>query len=231
MPVTQFPGPALPAPSAPEILPRAASLHAEALDPEYRLKHVLQAERRAKDEWDDAQYRADDIDPEDDPDGLEQARKEIRNAYRRWFEISEQAQSLAEEVRRRTVELPTDDRYQQACASVMAPLIEQFDGGPHYRLLCERVAALTVRLQSLEHSGRDFAPSEHKALNDQLLSYINQLQKYTEAMKSETISKESQAVAEAILGIVEHHIAASQPDLWLLVMRDVRGALEGRAAA
>lgn len=222
MPISQFPQ----LPAAQPVQKRPEVLASAALDPEYRLKHVLEAERRAKDEWDDCTYRADDIDPEDDPDGLEQARKDTRNAYRRWFEISEQAQSLAEEVRRRTLELPENDAYAAAFKEAYDPLVAQFDGGPHYRLLCERVAGLTVRLRQLESSGRDYAPSEHHQLNAQLLSYINQLQKYTEAMKSETISRESQAVAEAILGIVEHHIASSQPDLWLMVMRDVRSALE-----
>src|SRR5580765_77341 len=62
------------------------------LDPEGRLGLVLEALRRAKDEWDECCRIADDIDPQDDADLLEQARKNIRNAYRRWSEIADQAQ-------------------------------------------------------------------------------------------------------------------------------------------
>ena len=201
----------------------------QGLDPELRLRHVLDAQRRAYDEWDECCRLADDIDPENDPDLLENARRNVRNAYRRWSEIADQAQSLGEQLRRKQLELPalSDQAYQDMLAS----LLEQFDGGPHYRLLCERVAGLHVRLKQMETSGRSFAASEHTSLNAQLLSYVNQLQKYTETMKSENITKESQAVAEAILSLVEKHLAASQPDLWHAIMKDVRAALEGARAA
>jgi len=49
------------------------------LDPELRLRRVLEAQRRAHDEWDEACRLADDIDPEDQPDELEMARRNVRN--------------------------------------------------------------------------------------------------------------------------------------------------------
>lgn len=201
----------------------------EGLDPEHRLRLVLKALGRAQDEWDEAQRVADDIDPEDMPDELENARRNIRNAYRRWSEIADQAQSLSEQLRRKKLELP--ENLNAEYAATLADLLAQFDGGPHYRLLCERVAALQTRLRQMETSGRSYSAQEHSTLNSQLLSYVNQLQKYTESMKTESISKESQAVAEAILALVERHLAASQPDLWLAIMRDVRGVLESARAA
>lgn len=200
------------------------------LDPEARLKLVLVALKRAQDEWDDWQRTADDIDPEDQPDELEQARRETRNAYRRWSEIADQANQLAESLRRKKLEIPEGAAAQEEHARVYQELVQQFDGGPHYRLLCQRVAALQVRLRQMETSGRSYSSAEHSHLNGQLLSYVNQLQKYTEALKTESISKESQAVAEAILGLVERHLAA-QPDLYLAIMRDVRGVLESARAA
>lgn len=201
------------------------------LDPEARLRLVLRALQRAQDEWDECQRVADDIDPEDDPDGLENARRNIRNAYRRWSEIADQAQSLSESLRRKKLELPDTDAFQRDYQALLASLLQQFDGGPHYELLCQRVAALQVRLRQMETSGRSYSAQEHSTLNSQLLSYVNQLQKYTESMKTESISKESQAVAEAILGLVEKHLSASQPDLWNAIMRDVRGVLESARAA
>lgn len=201
------------------------------LDPEQRLSLVLEALRRAKDEWDECCRIADDIDPELDPDLLEQARKNIRNAYRRWSEIADQAQNLSESLRRKTLELPNTVEFQEQYRLLLSQLKSQFDGGPHYELLCERVAGLTVKLRQLEASGRSYAPAEHSQLNAQLLSYINQLQKYTESMKSESISRESQAVAEHLLGLVEKHCATTYPELYLAIMRDVRGALEAVRAA
>jgi hypothetical protein len=196
------------------------------LDPKERLRLVLEALGRAHDEWDEAQRVTDDIDPMDEPEALGLARRACRDAYRRWFEISNQAAELAEQVRRTELELRLAPALQRQRDDLIQSLREQFDGGPHYDLLCERVASLTVRLQSMEASGRQYAAQEHAALNGQLLTYVNQLQKYTEAMKSESISREAQSVAEQILALVERHCATTYPELWLGIMKDVRGALE-----
>lgn len=195
-----------------------------ALDPIYRLQMVLRAEERCKEEWDEAINVEADIDPAD-WDALENARKNIRNAYRRWFEISQQAHDLSEAVRKSKME--ANPRVDQ---DLLDQLYEQFQGGgPHYKLLCERVAGLHSRLKFMEASGRDFSPQEHATLNTQLLSFTNQLQKYTEAMKSETISKETQEAVEEVLRIVERHLGTTYLEVWHAVVVDVRRALEDAA--
>jgi len=201
-------------------------LQAPQLDPTYRLTQVLKAEERAQEEWDEAVRIEADIDPED-VDLIESARKNIRNAYRRWYEVSQQAIQLSESVRKATLEasiLPDPD--------LLTSLKQQFEqGGPHYELLCERVAALHSRLRHMEASGRDFSPQEHSQLNAQMLSYINQLQKYTEAMKSETISRETQEAVEEVLRIVERHLGTTYLEVWHIIVKDVRHALEESTAA
>jgi hypothetical protein len=209
--------------------PRPTVLDDPQLDPAHRLGLVLEALARTREEWEACERLADDIDPTDDPESLEIARRNIRNAYRRWFEISAQAADLAQLVRRTALEIASNQQWDRLRDDLIVELKEQFDGGPHYDLLCERVGSLTVRLKQMEASGRDFSPGEHAQLNAQLLSYINQLQKYTEAMKSESISREAQTVAENILQIVEKHCAVTYPELWLTVMKDVRAALESAA--
>jgi len=199
------------------------------LDPANRLGLVLQALGRAQEEWDESQRIADDIDPVEDPEALSLARRQIRECYRRWFEISNQAHDLAETTRRSAMELHAGARWDRERAEIVRNLKDQFEGGPHYDLLCERVGSLTVRLKQMESSGRDYSAQEHATLNTQMLGYINQLQKYTEAMKSESISREAQSVAENILQIVEKHCAVTYPELWLSVMKDVRATLEGAA--
>jgi len=201
----------------------------EALDPESRLTTVLEQVHRLKEEWDEAQRVADDIDPADQPEELSLARRAIRDAYRRWYEVSAQATNLADEVRKATLEQPHTADWDTLHQDTLDSLREQFDGGPHYDLLVERVAGLHVRLKRMESSGRDVPASEHAQLNAQLLGYINQLQKYTEAMKSESISREAQSVAERILGMVEKHCAVTYPELYLEIMKDVRATLEAVA--
>src|SRR5215472_3853399 len=226
MPVSRFPpsnGHGQPPPLPPPVLAD------EALDPESRLTTVLEQVHRLKEEWDEAQRVADDIDPADQPEELGLARRAIRDAYRRWYEVSLQATSLAEEVRKRSLEMPSASEWDALHAETLDSLKEQFDGGPHYDLLVERVAGLHVRLKRMESSGRDVPASEHAQLNAQLLGYINQLQKYTEAMKSESISREAQSVAERILGMVEKHCAVTYPELYLEIMKDVRATLESAA--
>jgi len=201
----------------------------EALDPESRLTTVLEQVHRLKEEWDEAQRVADDIDPADQPEELGLARRAIRDAYRRWYEVSAQAASLADEVRKATLEQPHTADWDSLHEDTLQSLREQFDGGPHYDLLVERVSGLHVRLKRMEASGRDVPASEHAQINAQLLGYINQLQKYTEAMKSESISREAQSVAERILGMVEKHCAVTYPELYLEIMKDVRATLEAVA--
>jgi|SRR5215467_650223 len=205
--------------------PQPPVLAAEGLDPVYRLQMVLKAEERAREEWDEAIRIEADIDPTEDPDALELARKNIRNSYRRWFEISQQAVDLSEKVRKAKLEVLVDN------SKLIQSLKDQFDGGgPHYDLLCERVAGLHSRLRAMEASGRDFTPSEHAQLNNQLLGYINQLQKYTESMKSESISRETREAVEEVLRIVERHLGTTYLEVWHIIVKDVRHALEESAA-
>lgn len=150
------------------------------------------------------------------------ARASVRTTYARWHKLTEDADDLAERCRRGRTSIDYAKLYNET----LRQLREEFDGGPHYELLCERVAGLHVRLKEMEGVGRAYPPQEHARLNAQLLAYVNQLQKYTETMKSESISREAQGVAEKLLMIVEKNLATSYPELWRSVMREVRLALE-----
>ena len=228
MPVINFPpGPdPTPIPTLPEILQNPA------LDPEVRLTLVIEAESRAREEWQDCARVADDIDPVEDPDLLENARKELRNAYRRWYEISQQAQDLGEKFRRARLELPRTQVWEAQYQEMLSQFDEQYStGGPQYRLLAERVAGLTIRLRQMESSGRDFNQSEYNQTNASLLSFVNQLQRFTEATRTEAVSKEAQAVAEVLMGIMERHVAVTYPELWQRIVIDIRRAMEGVGTA
>jgi hypothetical protein len=217
VPVVKFPGPE--ATSGPLADPN--------LDPLARLEVVLHQLARARAEWESAVAETDAAEEYDAPaDVLEKARAAVRVAFERWSVVAAQADELALDARRAK---PLDQDYEKVYRQTLKDLQEQFDGGPHYDLLCERVAGLHVRLKRMEASNREYPAADHARLNQQLLGYINQLQKYTESMKSESISREAQSVAEKILMIVEHHLATSYPELWHGVMREVRSALESAA--
>jgi hypothetical protein len=198
------------------------------LEPLERLDVVRRQLSRARAEW-EAAVVAEDAAEEYDapPELLDKARAEVRATYARWSTIADQADELARDARRSQ---PLEQSYEKAYKATLKELQEQFDGGPHYDLLCERVAGLHVRLKRMEASPHEYPAPDHARLNQQLLGYINQLQRYTEAMKTESISREAQGVAEKILLIVEKHLATSYPELWRGVMHEVRSALESVAA-
>jgi hypothetical protein len=200
------------------------------LDPLVRLETVVNQLGRAAKEFDDACQKLDQLEANANPAGkngrVERARYEAREAFSRWDALSDQADDLAKAIRRAQ---PLDSAYEKMYRAGLAELTEQFDGGPHYVLLCERVASLHARLRQIESGALDVPSIDHARMNQQLLSFINQLQKYTEAMKSEQISAEAQGVAEKILMIVEKNLATSYPELWRGVMREVRQALESAA--
>lgn len=219
VPVVRFPG---------SNEPKSGPLADPSLDPNARLKVVLRELQRSREEWERTCAALDGLEEIDDVDHktLATARAMVRSSYDRWATIAAQADTLATDMRRAA---PLRTEYEQLYEEKLSELKEQFDGGPHYDLLCERVAGLHTRLKMMERSTHEFPLIEHARLNQQLLSYINQLQKYTEAMKSEQISAEAQGVAEKLLMIVEKSLATSYPELWHTVMRDVRVALESAA--
>lgn len=211
--------------------PRSGPLADPNLDLAARLVLVLQALAMARAELTEAQATLAALEQDGAAEGpqgrrkIATARAAVRTAYVRWHELTKDADELAERCRRAR----TSTDHGKLYAETLRQLREEFDGGPHYELLCERVAGLHVRLQEMEQAGRAYPPTEHARLNAQLLAYVNQLQKYTETMKSESISREAQGVAEKILMIVEKNLATSYPELWRGVMREVRLALEQAA--
>lgn len=198
------------------------------LDPHTHLKVVLQHLARCRHDWEAACDRNDELEEQGSAleHDLRRARADVHAAYAAWLEVAQQADTLAKDVRRGQ---PDSDTYERLYRVTFNDLKQQFDGGPHYDLLCERVAGLHVRLKRMEAGAREYPAIEHARLNQQLLKYIAQLQRYTEAMKSEQISAEAQDVAEKILIIVERSLSTSYPELWHVVVTDVRRALESAA--
>jgi len=196
-----------------------------AIDPTERLKTVLSEVRRAREDLDRCRYLADTL-PSGTPDDiiLDYERR-TRNAYRRWYDAQAQAVGLEQETRRRKLESLT--LYMRAYEGTLDSLLSEYgDLGPQYRLLVERMASVDTRIKIMERSGRDIETSELEALHKLHLSYLNQLQKYTEAQKTESLSKQTQDTVSAVMVIIEHRLAATNPGLWREIVGDVRKAIE-----
>jgi hypothetical protein len=220
-----------------EIVPFPLNGHAEemaeaelqasdpAIDPVERLKTVLSEVKRAREDLDRCRYLADSLPSGTPDDVILDYERRTRNAYRRWYDAQAQAVSLEAETRRRKLE--SLSFYMQAYEGTCAHLMEEYgDLGPQYRMLVERMAAVDTRIKLMERSGRDIEVSELEALHKLHLSYVNQLQKYTEAQKSETLTKQTQDTVSAVMVIIEHRIATTNPQLWREIVGDVRKAIE-----
>ena len=196
-----------------------------AIDPTERLKTVISEVKRAKEDLDRSRYLADSL-PSGTPDDIVQdAERRTRNAYRRWYDAQHQAVTLEQETRRRKLE--SLSLYLRQFEQTREELLREYgDLGPQYRMLVDRMAAVDTRIHVMERSGRDVDPGEFSELHKTHLSYVNQLQKYTEAQKSETLNKQTQDTVSAVMVIIEHRIANTNPQLWREIVGDVRKAIE-----
>lgn len=208
--------------------PVAELLADPGLDPTARLKDILRHVDRMHEEWTLAEALCDDL-PEDS-EKLRDAQAFVRGCYSRWLSAQEQAKHAEEEVRKRSLEVPRSGEWAEMCRILTEELKRQYDGlGPHYDLLCENTASLAVRLRMIEASGRDVSSGEYVEMHKLYLGYVNQLQKYTEAMKSQTVSKLTQEVAEQIVQLFERHFGNTYPEEWKVCVQELRGLIEEAA--
>jgi hypothetical protein len=198
------------------------------IDPTNRLEVILSEVRRAKDDLDRQRYLAETLPGGTSDDVVQDQERRCRNAYRRWFEAQSQATQLEAETRRRRLE--DLSLFQHVFEETRDSLLEEYgDLGPHYDLLVQRMAAVDTRIKLIERSGRDIDPGEYNELSKTWLSYLNQLQKYTEAQKTEVMSRQTQEVVNQVLLVIEHRISNQNPQLWREIVGDVRKAIEAVA--
>lgn len=195
------------------------------IDPTERLKTVISEVKRAREDLDRCRFQADSLPSGTPDDVILDYERRTRNAYRRWYDAQAQAVSLEAETRRRKLE--SLSMYMRQYEDTRASLLDEYgDLGPQYRMLVDRMAAVDTRIKTMERSGRDVDSSEYSELHKTHLSYVNQLQKYTEAQKTESLSKQTQDTVSAMLVIIEHRLAAIHPQLWREIVGDVRKAIE-----
>lgn len=133
---------------------------------------------------------------------------------------------IKDEARKRMLEIPSGPAAEAAIKDIERKLLVQYgDLGPHYRILCGRLAEMVYRAEVQRGSGRDLPTTEMLGLNDAILKTINQLQKFTESTKSESLSKDRDALAVALLGVIERIVAPQAPNLWAAIVVGVQRAL------
>lgn len=128
-------------------------------------------------------------------------------------------------LRQLILERQTEEARQQAEA-LYTDLIEQYGGmGKQYELLCKRLAEITVKIEQANASGRLVSAEEFSKLYDMHIKAVGQLQKYTEATKSETLTKETREYLTALLRVMEPHLAPVAPSAWRDALQAVRAKI------
>ena len=131
------------------------------------------------------------------------------------------------ELAHKTREASNSQNARDQISQIYDELIEQYGAlGPQYTILCRRIASLTYRLDAMDASGNNHG-DEWLKLNATLASMVNQAQKYTEATKSESLTKQSHDLMMKLLKIVEGTVSnkAGQPRLWAQIVEDIRAEL------
>jgi chromosome segregation ATPase len=196
--------------------------------------------QRAYEEYHEACAKADVFSSDDMPDGtnekdlqdrIDNMRRDVRTAYNRWLETTQHARAAEAEVRKLRYEQPLAGVWKEKFEEIRERLQSEYTGlGPQYDLLCDNLASVSVRVRQLEESGRDYETSEYNELMKLYVTLTNQLQKYTEAMKSESINKQTQDVALKLVAVFERHFGQAYPVEWRTCVTEIK-ALEASAGA
>lgn len=208
------------------------TLHSHALSQNNALVELRNAERAAKDLYDDAVVRAspDPRNPNAVPPAA--AYEKARSAWRLWVEAREELRREEDSARRRELEGQRSDSARERIEHLTQVLISQYDGlGPQYELMCRSLAEVRVRREQVSQSGRDITSDEFAKLAELEIRIVGQIQKHTEATKSESLSKEAKEMALAVLRHVERVVAPRNPRLWRDVVQEVKAQLGTENAA
>lgn len=151
--------------------------------------------------------------------------------YKQDLELSKDIERLDNKIRKHEserVDGAQQEHWYQRRSILYQELQRQYQGyGSVYEFLCTALAEARVKLEQAQQSGRELSTDEFAKLIQTQTTIINQLQKYTETMKNQTVPQEVQEVAQSIMRCVEQEVASENPHLWQRVVKAVRQHVEG----
>lgn len=99
--------------------------------------------------------------------------------------------------------------------ALFALLYDQYDGlGPQYTILVQNTACSQVRLEQLIAAGCDLTEPGYQRATKDIRDWVQTLQRYTEAQKSETILVHQKQAIVKVLKVLEEYMLSYDPDLW-----------------
>lgn len=152
-------------------------------------------------------------------------------AVAQWVAVNTRYVELIREYRKekrkldeRRTEVAVSVAYEQEVKTIEKKLLAQYGSrGPQYEVLCRILAPLVVRLMR-SHSGEmRLSAGEQNDLTKTVQGIIAQLQRHTEALRTEN-TQMIQQVAVHLLRSIEPRLS-HQPELWGEIVSTVRKAL------
>lgn len=199
----------------------ASILEAEGLQPDRRLSALLHMEQEAREVLDGAILVA------KRPVATKDDVAQYNTALNAWTNLQTKIAEAEADTRRRTFEQGNQDRWGDRYQEIFAGIMANYQGlGPQYEVLVSQLARQQVRVERAEASGRDVPLEETNESTKLTIALVGQLQKYTEATKSEAIRQEQQDAIMAVLRIVEGELS-DYPNLWQRVAQRVHRLVTG----
>lgn len=192
-------------------------------DPLSRLKELRSSLRDAQDVA--TQTRQSCVATPSNPNPVTETQiRKYQMAWKVYQSVAAELRAEEEKLQRTQLDKPLSPAEgPSASQTIYDELLQQYgDLGTHYRILCQTLAQNQAKLQQLNLSERDVPVDEYIKLSDLNTKLIAQLQKYTEATRSQTVSQDLQTLAEELMHVVERCIGPTQPKLFADIVRAVR---------
>lgn len=195
---------------------RLKALDERELQDQHQLSEAIDIVRHARDLLDQAVADA------QSPDATPNEWRKWKTAQDAYLQAVEHLNAIEARVRRKSLEGLAGDEQTKIYEELRQRLLAQYgDRGVQYEVLAELLAAATVRIRLAQRSGRDVDASEFRELTKIAIDVANQLQRFTESMKVESIRPEVQKGILAALAIVERHLAG-MPNVWRGIVREIK---------
>lgn len=197
-----------------------------ALSSKKRLTELLAAEKEAS----TLRKRAFEFSQSDESTYLDA--KRYKDMVESWLDLGGAVHNAERELVSRSTAQEQAAYWTQRQTQIFSRISQQYKGmGPQYEVLVSSLTNTILRLEKAEFTSPDGNPApqlevkEFVLLQQLITSQVNQLQRYTEAQKTEVIKTEVNAAMLKVLEIVEHAVAPDYPQLWNRIVTDVKTAV------
>lgn len=129
------------------------------------------------------------------------------------------------EVQRRSLEIRLRPEAKQRYEEMVGALRTEYEGrGPQYEMLIQGTVRVHIYLDEMSASGRAFTLNEFESLSRLHMNYIERLQHYTEATKTEVFTKALNLASMQLIEMAEREFKDIVPDRWANFLQTVAAA-------